>query len=203
MEETFLKPFQVFAILLLIPKLIPKLWLWVSPMLLVNVTYLVLFQKSLIFLVRDWSFPYEFPYGQEGGMKFLEKRLKVSGPKIQKYGNTKEPALTCARVCRSQRTNTKSCRTWGNTSIPASPTSLVSSCHTQGLRWPQTHTLMADWRVRSQAHTCKSALQTLTVVMFTYSRALFKYLIKNAFRFCMHVALVCLEYYRCSALRKK
>ena len=34
--------------------------------------------KSMIFLVRDWSFPYEFPYGQEGGMKFLEKRLKVS-----------------------------------------------------------------------------------------------------------------------------
>lgn len=34
--------------------------------------------QSLIFLVRDWSFPYEFPYGQEGGMKFLEKRLKVS-----------------------------------------------------------------------------------------------------------------------------
>lgn len=32
----------------------------------------------MIFLVRDWSFPYEFPYGQEGGMKFLEKRLKVS-----------------------------------------------------------------------------------------------------------------------------
>lgn len=34
--------------------------------------------QSLIFLVRDWSFPYEFPYGQEGGIKFLEKRLKVS-----------------------------------------------------------------------------------------------------------------------------
>lgn len=31
----------------------------------------------MIFLVRDWSFPYEFTYGQEGGMKFLEKRLKV------------------------------------------------------------------------------------------------------------------------------
>lgn len=54
-----------------------------SDMLLVNVTYyLVLFQKSLIFLVRDWSFPYEFPYGQEGGMQFLEKRLKVSGLKM-------------------------------------------------------------------------------------------------------------------------
>ncbi|XP_015225141.1 PREDICTED: atlastin-1-like [Cyprinodon variegatus] len=40
-------------------------------------TFLKPFQ-SLIFLVRDWSFPYEFPYGQEGGIKFLEKRLKVS-----------------------------------------------------------------------------------------------------------------------------
>uniref|UniRef100_A0A8D2Q270 Atlastin GTPase 1 n=1 Tax=Zosterops lateralis melanops TaxID=1220523 RepID=A0A8D2Q270_ZOSLA len=38
------------------------------------------FQKpfqSLIFLVRDWSFPYEFSYGSDGGAKFLEKRLKV------------------------------------------------------------------------------------------------------------------------------
>lgn len=76
-------------------------------MLLVNVTYLVLFQKSLIFLVRDWSFPYEFPYGQEGGMMFLEKRLKVSGLKIQKYGNTKEPALTFARVCVDLREPTR------------------------------------------------------------------------------------------------
>nr|XP_029511025.1 atlastin-1-like [Oncorhynchus nerka] len=38
-------------------------------------TFLKPFQ-SMIFLVRDWSFPYEFGYGQEGGMKFLEKRLK-------------------------------------------------------------------------------------------------------------------------------
>ncbi|NXW52293.1 ATLA1 protein, partial [Nyctiprogne leucopyga] len=32
---------------------------------------------SLIFLVRDWSFPYEFSYGSDGGARFLEKRLKV------------------------------------------------------------------------------------------------------------------------------
>ncbi|NXG47494.1 ATLA1 protein, partial [Psilopogon haemacephalus] len=31
----------------------------------------------LIFLVRDWSFPYEFSYGSDGGARFLEKRLKV------------------------------------------------------------------------------------------------------------------------------
>ncbi|CAI9558884.1 unnamed protein product, partial [Staurois parvus] len=35
-------------------------------------TFLKPFQ-SLIFLVRDWSFPYEFPYGADGGAKFLEK----------------------------------------------------------------------------------------------------------------------------------
>uniref|UniRef100_A0A3Q2NU94 Atlastin GTPase 1 n=1 Tax=Fundulus heteroclitus TaxID=8078 RepID=A0A3Q2NU94_FUNHE len=45
-------------------------------------TFLKPFQ-SLIFLVRDWSFPYEFPYGQEGGMKFLEKRLKNQHEELQ------------------------------------------------------------------------------------------------------------------------
>ncbi|KFV19846.1 Atlastin-1, partial [Tauraco erythrolophus] len=39
-------------------------------------TFLKPFQ-SLIFLVRDWSFPYEFSYGSDGGARFLEKRLKV------------------------------------------------------------------------------------------------------------------------------
>ena len=37
---------------------------------------LSLFQ-ALQFLVRDWSFPYEAPYGATGGRKILEKRLKV------------------------------------------------------------------------------------------------------------------------------
>lgn len=34
------------------------------------------FQK-LQFLIRDWSFPYDHPYGAEGGRKLLENRLKV------------------------------------------------------------------------------------------------------------------------------
>lgn len=34
------------------------------------------FQK-LLFLVRDWSFPYEAEYGLEGGDKILEKRLQI------------------------------------------------------------------------------------------------------------------------------
>lgn len=34
------------------------------------------FQK-LIFLVRDWSFPYEANYGFDGGQKILDRRLQV------------------------------------------------------------------------------------------------------------------------------
>ena len=30
-----------------------------------------------MFLVRDWSYPYEYDYGAEGGDKVLEKRIKV------------------------------------------------------------------------------------------------------------------------------
>lgn len=31
-----------------------------------------------MFLIRDWSYPYEHPYGLEGGLNFLEKRLQVA-----------------------------------------------------------------------------------------------------------------------------
>ncbi|XP_005104155.1 atlastin isoform X2 [Aplysia californica] len=34
--------------------------------------------QALQFLVRDWSFPYEAPYGAAGGRQILEKRLLVS-----------------------------------------------------------------------------------------------------------------------------
>jgi atlastin len=34
------------------------------------------FQK-LLFLIRDWSFPFEFDFGLSGGRKFLEKKLTV------------------------------------------------------------------------------------------------------------------------------
>ncbi|AWP11934.1 putative atlastin-3 [Scophthalmus maximus] len=39
-----------------------------------------IFQKpfqSLMFLIRDWSFPYEYIYGFKGGSEFLDKRLQV------------------------------------------------------------------------------------------------------------------------------
>lgn len=33
--------------------------------------------QSLMFLIRDWSYPYEHDYGLEGGDTFLERRLQV------------------------------------------------------------------------------------------------------------------------------
>uniref|UniRef100_A0A665XFS7 Atlastin-3-like n=1 Tax=Echeneis naucrates TaxID=173247 RepID=A0A665XFS7_ECHNA len=32
--------------------------------------------QSLMFLIRDWSFPYEYSYGFKGGNEFLDKRLQ-------------------------------------------------------------------------------------------------------------------------------
>ncbi|XP_060118263.1 atlastin-1 isoform X1 [Heteronotia binoei] len=57
-------------------------------------TFLKPFQ-SLIFLVRDWSFPYEFSYGAEGGGKFLEKRLKVSGNQHEELQNVRKHIHSC------------------------------------------------------------------------------------------------------------
>ncbi|XP_011855158.1 PREDICTED: atlastin-1 [Mandrillus leucophaeus] len=51
--------------------------------------------KSLIFLVRDWSFPYEFSYGADGGAKFLEKRLKVSGNQHEELQNVRKHIHSC------------------------------------------------------------------------------------------------------------
>jgi len=34
--------------------------------------------QSLQFLVRDWSYPYQYAYGANGGMELLNKRLEVS-----------------------------------------------------------------------------------------------------------------------------
>ncbi|XP_043930237.1 atlastin-1 isoform X2 [Protopterus annectens] len=57
-------------------------------------TFLKPFQ-SLIFLVRDWSFPYEFPYGVDGGMRFLEKRLKVSENQHEELQNVRKHIHSC------------------------------------------------------------------------------------------------------------
>uniref|UniRef100_A0A3B3DZM2 Atlastin-1 n=1 Tax=Oryzias melastigma TaxID=30732 RepID=A0A3B3DZM2_ORYME len=57
-------------------------------------TFLKPFQ-SMIFLVRDWSFPYEFPYGLEGGTKFLEKRLKVRENQHEELQNVRKHIHSC------------------------------------------------------------------------------------------------------------
>uniref|UniRef100_A0A8C5QM20 Atlastin-1 n=1 Tax=Leptobrachium leishanense TaxID=445787 RepID=A0A8C5QM20_9ANUR len=57
-------------------------------------TFLKPFQ-SLIFLVRDWSFPYEFPYGADGGARFLEKRLKVSENQHEELQNVRKHIHSC------------------------------------------------------------------------------------------------------------
>jgi len=33
--------------------------------------------QSLVFLVRDWSYPYDYDYGMDGGNALLSKRLQV------------------------------------------------------------------------------------------------------------------------------
>ncbi|XP_075048552.1 atlastin-1 isoform X2 [Mixophyes fleayi] len=57
-------------------------------------TFLKPFQ-SLIFLVRDWSFPYEFSYGADGGTNFLEKRLKVSENQHEELQNVRKHIHSC------------------------------------------------------------------------------------------------------------
>uniref|UniRef100_A0A8C9SEU9 Atlastin GTPase 2 n=1 Tax=Scleropages formosus TaxID=113540 RepID=A0A8C9SEU9_SCLFO len=39
--------------------------------------------QTLMFLIRDWSYPYEHPYGLEGGKRFLEKRLQNQHEELQ------------------------------------------------------------------------------------------------------------------------
>ncbi|MEE6492339.1 hypothetical protein FKM82_016551 [Ascaphus truei] len=57
-------------------------------------TFLKPFQ-SLNFLVRDWSFPYEFSYGADGGTQFLEKRLKVSENQHEELQNVRKHIHSC------------------------------------------------------------------------------------------------------------
>lgn len=132
MEETFLKPFQVPPATRAPGNDISEKFREVKEKKYQNFSHtLPCPSQSLIFLVRDWSFPYEFPYGQEGGMKFLEKRLKVSQDVCEasqrSHTGANPPAPLCLSLwSRSQRTSTKSCRTCVNTSTPASPTSPAS-----------------------------------------------------------------------------
>ncbi|XP_066466379.1 atlastin-3 [Tiliqua scincoides] len=51
--------------------------------------------QTLMFLVRDWSFPYEYPYGLDGGMKFLDKRLEVKSHQHEEIQNVRKHIHSC------------------------------------------------------------------------------------------------------------
>lgn len=116
-----------------------------------SITWMCPSVQTLMFLIRDWSYPYEHPYGLEGGQSFLEKRLQVSVSTTEGSGSGFDVfrlMFTCCRLFRWSRTNTRSCRTSGNTSTPVSPTSAASCCPTPASRWPPTLTLMDGSEVK-------------------------------------------------------
>ncbi|XP_028676075.1 atlastin-2 isoform X1 [Erpetoichthys calabaricus] len=51
--------------------------------------------QTLMFLIRDWSFPYEHPYGLKGGMSFLEKRLQVKQKQHEELQNVRKHIHSC------------------------------------------------------------------------------------------------------------
>ncbi|XP_045414155.1 atlastin-3 isoform X1 [Lemur catta] len=57
-----------------------------------------IFQKpfqTLMFLIRDWSFPYEYSYGLQGGMAFLDKRLQVKEHQHEEIQNVRNHIHSC------------------------------------------------------------------------------------------------------------
>ncbi|KAM9832767.1 atlastin-3-like [Syngnathus typhle] len=51
--------------------------------------------QSLMFLIRDWSFPYEYTYGFKGGNEFLEKRLHVKEAQHEELQTVREHIHSC------------------------------------------------------------------------------------------------------------
>uniref|UniRef100_A0A8C6WWB8 Atlastin 3 n=1 Tax=Neogobius melanostomus TaxID=47308 RepID=A0A8C6WWB8_9GOBI len=51
--------------------------------------------QSLMFLIRDWSFPYEYTYGFKGGSNFLDKRLRVQVAQHEELQNVREHIYSC------------------------------------------------------------------------------------------------------------
>ncbi|KAM9832741.1 atlastin-3-like isoform X2 [Syngnathus typhle] len=51
--------------------------------------------QSLMFLIRDWSFPYEYTYGFKGGNEFLEKRLQVKEAQHEELQTVREHIHSC------------------------------------------------------------------------------------------------------------
>ncbi|KAM4622016.1 atlastin-3-like [Polymixia lowei] len=51
--------------------------------------------QSLMFLIRDWSFPYEYGYGLDGGSEFLDKRLQVKEAQHEELQTVREHIHSC------------------------------------------------------------------------------------------------------------
>ncbi|KAM9847904.1 atlastin-2-like [Aulostomus maculatus] len=51
--------------------------------------------QSLMFLIRDWSYPYEHYYGLEGGHTFLERRLQVKQNQHEELQNVRKHIHSC------------------------------------------------------------------------------------------------------------
>ncbi|XP_074188005.1 atlastin-2 isoform X4 [Rhinolophus sinicus] len=51
--------------------------------------------QTLMFLIRDWSYPYEHAYGLEGGKQFLEKRLQVKQNQHEELQNVRKHIHNC------------------------------------------------------------------------------------------------------------
>ncbi|XP_029381354.1 atlastin-2 isoform X2 [Echeneis naucrates] len=51
--------------------------------------------QTLMFLIRDWSYPYEHPYGLEGGRSFLVKRLQVKQNQHEELQNVRKHIHSC------------------------------------------------------------------------------------------------------------
>ncbi|XP_044284169.1 atlastin-2 isoform X1 [Varanus komodoensis] len=51
--------------------------------------------QTLMFLIRDWSYPYEHPYGLTGGQQFLEKRLQVKLHQHEELQNVRKHIHSC------------------------------------------------------------------------------------------------------------
>nr|XP_057916450.1 atlastin-3 [Doryrhamphus excisus]XP_057916459.1 atlastin-3 [Doryrhamphus excisus] len=51
--------------------------------------------QSLMFLIRDWSFPYEYTYGFIGGNEFLDKRLQVKEQQHEELQTVREHIHSC------------------------------------------------------------------------------------------------------------